>query len=169
MVRKPMMLTWIGVPEFEEFYEVSTEGQIRRLAHKIPHWRGGLRNWPARDINPGTDRNGYRLVTLNGGGKTCSTTVHRIVAKAFIPNPENLPEVDHKDLDRGNNKADNLQWVERIQNVPRGERVAASKLTEEQVLEIRKSGLLQKELGDIYGVDPSTISRIKSREYWSHI
>jgi len=53
---------------------------------------------------------GYRVVMLRQDGKTVGATVHRLVAQAFIPNPNNLPQVNHKDEDKGNNSVDNLEW-----------------------------------------------------------
>ena len=55
-------------------------------------------------------------MNLSKDGKALNKTVHRLVAKAFIPNPEGLPEIDHIDGDKTNNMADNLQWISHVEN-----------------------------------------------------
>lgn len=63
-------------------------------------------------------RGGYFSVVLQGKGvKTRSTRIHRLVAEAFISNPDNLPEVNHKDGDKQNNRADNLEWCSKSYNI----------------------------------------------------
>lgn len=69
-----------------------------------------------RFLKPGKLRNGYLLVVLcNNGVKKCHT-VHRLVAEAFLPNPEKLPEVNHKDTNKENNYASNLEWCDSFYN-----------------------------------------------------
>ena len=87
-------------------YEVSTLGEIRLTdTHQlVPQW-----NHTGRDTT-------YKRVTLRQGGRRKNFRVHRLVAAAFIPNPERLPEVDHKDGDPFNNNVNNLEWVTASQN-----------------------------------------------------
>lgn len=59
---------------------------------------------------------GYHIVCLHLNGKKKLTKVHRLVAQAFIPNPNNKPQVNHKDLDKTNNNVDNLEWVTGYEN-----------------------------------------------------
>ena len=58
----------------------------------------------------------YRSVSLHWKGKQKRALVHRLVAEAFIPNPENLPEVNHKDMDKSNNHVSNLEWCTHAEN-----------------------------------------------------
>ena len=92
---------WRDVVGFEGLYEVSNLGNVNRLvkyngAHKPRKLR--------------MDRYGYKYVRLWKNGKAKYFTVHRLVAMAFIPNPENLPCINHKDEDRTNNDVNNLEW-----------------------------------------------------------
>lgn len=102
------------------------------------------------------------------------TLLHRIVAKAFVPNPDNKPFVNHIDGNKLNNEASNLEWVTASENMlhayqnglrpyPKGELNPTSKLSQLQVNEIRvlaKNGVKQKEVARLYGVHPTVISKI---------
>lgn len=94
---------WRPVKGYEGYYEVSSLGRVANLNYKK---RGNRRLKVPRQF-----RNGYYYVDLYKDGKAQRFTVHRLVAMTFIPNPNNLPEVDHIDTDRTNNMVDNLRWV----------------------------------------------------------
>ena len=66
------------------------------------------------------DKDDYHKVSLCKNGKKKSFRIHRLVAKAFIPNPNNLPEVNHKDEDKSNNCVENLEWMSKIDNINYG-------------------------------------------------
>lgn len=83
-------------------YVVSNTGRIRR--------NGSDRDHSMRD------RKGYLTVDLYDGGQRSTERVHRLVAKAFVPNPDNKPEVNHKDGNKHNNNANNLEWVTSKEN-----------------------------------------------------
>jgi len=138
-----------------------------------------------RIMRQSKDPDGYLLCGLRRPGYYYKAKVHREVAKNFIPNPDNLPEVNHIGLyenGKEGNKEDNryfsLKWSTGLGNMqhaaehglmPRGEAHVASKLTEKEVREIKSSPLTQKELSMIYNVKPNTISRIISGKRWGHI
>ena len=110
---------WRRVVGYEQYYEVSTTGRVRRLAgisegkHKYPV--------KARELKQSL-RNGYPIVALCRAGKPRHEYVHRLVAKAFIPNPDNLPCVNHKDETRTNNNVGNLEWCTKQYNLNYGTR-----------------------------------------------
>ena len=65
-----------------------------------------------RSLEPGTNRYGYLYVNLHKDGKAKSYVIHRLVAEAYIPNSENLPQVNHKDENKANNCLQNLEWCD---------------------------------------------------------
>ena len=87
---------------YEGLYKVSNLGKILSLNYK--------NTGRAELLNPGNDGGGYLQVCLskNRKGKMCK--VHRIIAETFLENPDNLPEVNHKDEDKTNNSVENLEW-----------------------------------------------------------
>lgn len=90
------MSNFITIPEYPQ-YQVSDCGEVLSLNSR-------------KLLIPQTSSTGYLYVNLYKGGKMKSVKIHRLVAKLFVPNPENLPQVNHKDENKLNNKADNLEW-----------------------------------------------------------
>ena len=117
-------------------------------------------------------------MTIDGRGK--NYRVHRLVAQAFIPNPDNKPTVNHKDLNKDNNDVSNLEWATQKEqnvhascnganNIYDSESCNLSKLTKKDVLNIRKSKLSIEELSRKLNVSFTTIWRIKTKKTWIHI
>ena len=96
--------TWKVIPEFRDTYSVSNLGDV--MNHRT--------NRILRPVQTGL---GYVQVTLYDKGVHKKIAVHRLVARAFIPNPNNYPEVNHLDSNRANNRADNLEWCTHKQNI----------------------------------------------------
>lgn len=91
---------WKDIEGYENLYQVSNLGNVRSLRHTKPHL-----------ITQTKNRNGYLQVALSiCSNKLKKFYVHRLVAQAFIPNPNNLPQVNHKDENKLNNRAENLDW-----------------------------------------------------------
>ena len=100
---------WKDVVGYEGLYQVSDMGQVRSL-----NWRGsGL----VRNMYLKPTHDGYRQVVLYKDGKGKTSRVHRLVAEAFIPNPENLPLINHKDEVASNNCVSNLEWCTHSYNM----------------------------------------------------
>ena len=99
---------------YEGLYKVSNLGRILSLNYN--------RTGKPELMNPGTDKDGYLKVTLSKNRKRKTCKVHRLVAQTFIPNPDNLPEVNHIDEDKTNNRVENLEWKSHKDNNNHGTR-----------------------------------------------
>ena len=107
---------WKPVVGFEGRYEITNNGRCRSLLMR------------KKELKPLEDRNGYlHYILTDSESKRHLCFVHRLVALNFIPNPDNLPEINHKDENKKNNNVDNLEWCDRKYNINYGtciERVA---------------------------------------------
>ena len=119
---------------------------------------------------------GYLRVNLSSDGKTKSYFIHRIVAAAFVQNPDSKEFVNHKDGNKKNNCADNLEWCTRRENMAhamshglihyapmRGDKHPMCKISDadaKEIIRLRKSGVLSHELAEKYGVTCNTIRNI---------
>jgi hypothetical protein len=153
---------------FNGLYEVSTNGDI--ITH---NWRNSGKT---AILKPATDKKGYLRVGLQIKGKLRTQKVHRLVALAFIPNPENKPQVNHKNSIKSDNNIKNLEWVTNRENVIHSVlsgNCKYVKLTPIKVKEIRElyssGNYTQKSLGLKYGVIRQHISDIINFKKWNHI
>ena len=107
-----MMEEWKDVVGFEGYYQISNLGNIRGLDRKVKSSRSksGFRTVKSRKIKTHIDKYGYVSVRLRKEGKTKAFTIHRLVALAFIPNPNNFPSINHIDENKLNNNVQNLEW-----------------------------------------------------------
>lgn len=112
-----MIEEWKDIKGYEGHYQVSNMGRIKSLPRTV-QWtvKEGQQTRRGFMLKPSTDKGGYKVVTLTLRRKRNNFTVHRLVGKTFIPNPENKPEINHKDGDPGNNKLSNLEWVTSQEN-----------------------------------------------------
>ena len=108
---------WRDVVGFEGVYQVSNTGIVRRI---YPNKTKTLKQCKAG----GRTNKEYLYVNMSAKGKYRSSSVHRLVAEAFIPNPEGLPQVNHKDEDKFNNCVDNLEWCTASYNNRYGTKIA---------------------------------------------
>ena len=113
---------WKDIPDYEGLYQVSNFGRVKRLPSIVRSKSGGIRHAPERILNPIRQTLGYLTVKLSKDGIVRSVLVHRIVAQAFVLNPNGYAEVNHKDENKTNNRADNLEWCSRSYNINYGTR-----------------------------------------------
>lgn len=158
---------WKKIDGFEN-YEVSNLGNVRRIGKE-------------RFLSIFSLSKGYCGVQLCKDGKSRAKKVHRLVAKAFIPNPENFPQVNHKDCDKKNNKADNLEWCTNKYNakhaqshdrILRGEQVWLSKCTDRSIKYIQdliNAGFTIRQISTVYMVDFGTIQKIIKGKLYKHL
>lgn len=109
---------WKDILGYEGLYQVSSYGRVRSLDRydRMNHFLKG------RILKLYTRKGGYLFVQLHLNGKGKNYLVHRLVAIAFIPNPDNLPEVNHLDEDKTNNRVENLEFCDRKYNINFGTR-----------------------------------------------
>lgn len=108
---------WKDIEGFEGYYQVSNLGRVKSLKRVNDEGR----HLPEMILKLGI-HNGYRNVVLCRNSITKTFSVHRLVGKAFVPNPENKPCINHKDENRKNNHVDNLEWVTQKENANYGTR-----------------------------------------------
>lgn len=164
---------WKPVKNYEGLYEVSNLGRIRSLPRPF-RVNGKL-------LSTNKSRTGYiRIGLVSDLGIRSYISIHRLVAIAFIPNDNKLPQVNHIDGDKSNNIPENLEWVTAKDNIihahktglrvsPKGTHNGQSKLTESQVMEIYVANGTRKEIGDRFGVARDTVRSIKVGETWNHL
>ena len=122
---------WCPIKGYESLYEVSDQGRVR-----------SLKFGKERILKPGRNPEGYLVVCLCKNGEIKQCLVHRLVAQTFIPNPDNLPQVNHKDEDKENNSVQNLEWCTNKYNSNYGTR---NDRCSKPVLQFTKDGEFVKE------------------------
>lgn len=144
-------------PEYDN-YLISESGHVYRKGRKLSAWQS---------------KKGYLRVCLSISGKTISRPVHRLVAQTYIPNPENKPEVNHKDTNKTNNSVSNLEWATNEENVEHAIKSGLynRNLKKEDILKIRElsKSLTNKRLCEIFGVTSGCISKIVGLKSWKRI
>lgn len=125
---------------------------------------------------------GYNFIRLRVGGRAKTMLVHRVVALEHIPNPDNLPEINHLDGDKSNNATYNLEWTTGKKNVEhsvmtglikRGDKRPNAKLSDKQVVEMRylreERKLTYYELGDLFNISYQSAHRVCNHLTYTHI
>ena len=173
--------SWKPILGYEDLYEVSNMGRVRQIGKGIGRTQG-------RILAPSPESYGYFQYGLSRRGcKQKMFRAHRLVGYAFCNPPTNWEglQINHKNGIRTDNRAENLEWCTSTENIIHardilgadysnpGEEHPMSKLTEVDVLEIRRlhaeGGISSKELGLKYGVHYSHIWRIVTRKRWKHV
>lgn len=176
---------WRDVVGYKGYYQVSNFLRLKSLGKKIETKTGQAINRREVLMKTNVRKDGYVQVRLSKASKRKSFLFHRIIADAFISNPENKPYINHKDGNTLNNSISNLEWCTQKENVIHGfkmgltvslfgENHKLSKLSNEKVLSIRRlysinpnfnRGNVAKKLG----VNNACISKIIYRKTWNHI
>ena len=158
---------WRPIPGYEGLYEVSSYGRVRSLDRFIVDSLGHRRFYKGKVLSPIKDKYGYLSVKLQKGNKH---NIHRIVAQVFIENIDNLPQVNHKDENKSNNRVDNLEWCDQAYNNLYGtrlERLINTKIkngyVNEENVGLSKS---KKEYNQKYYQDNKNMILDKQRRYY---
>lgn len=179
---------WLPVVGYESLYEVSDLGQVRSLGRCVLKANGVAEKRRAGMLRPRLAGKGYLYVTLYANGVRNQVAVHRLVARAFI-GPDHGLHVNHIDLDKANNRVENLEWVTRsgnaqhalragcyrrihsdVRSLARNNPRKAKKLTSAQVEEIkslaRAGALRQKDIASMFGITQAVVSKIHLGLIW---
>ena len=142
---------WRPIKGYETYYEVSNYGNVRSLDRIVVYSDGRKRLWKRRIIKPVKDKDGYLLCSLCKNGQNKTVKIHRLVAEEFITNPNNLPVINHKDENKDNNYAGNLEWCDGKYNANYGTR-------NKRIVETQSKPVLQIDLetNQIVAEYPST-------------
>lgn len=133
---------WRDITGYEGYYQISNLGRVKSLDRVVIGKDGRKFHYKCQIMKPGIHYKGYILVKLCIDSKQKCYKVHRLVAQAFIPNPDNLPQVNHKDEDKTNNRVENLEWCTNEYNNKYGTRIER---TSKRVLQYTLDGKLVKE------------------------
>lgn len=159
---------WIDIEGYEGLYQISDLGNIKSLERKHEQDNGFGTKYTKivkeRILAQAIAPNGYSVLNLNNSGKK-QFAVHRLVAQAFIPNPEDKPQVNHINGIKTDNRAINLEWATKSENQIHAYETGLQKknkmFTDDQVKAIREDkGLKRKDLAKKYSCGIKTIDNI---------
>ena len=111
---------WRDIQGFKGLYQISNLGRVRSCDRYLKASYGSRQFKRGQIIKETMMHNGYLIVDLHRNGSSVRRFVHRLVAEAFINNPKCLPEINHIDEDKTNNRADNLEWCTHLYNLNYG-------------------------------------------------
>ena len=174
---------WKPIEGYEGLYEVSSLGQIKRFYKGDFYTKGSY----SKILKPCLDKKGYARISLyNSNHIRKDYKIHRLVALTFIPNPNNLPQVNHKNNIKNQNNVENLEWITNLNNMRHawkngfknnnhlnGEKSHFTKISEELVRKIKKDYIPYKfgprRLSQKYKIKEGCICPIIYGETWKHV
>jgi uncharacterized protein YerC len=150
---------WRNIYFYTSLYKVSTFGRIIGPTGKF--------------LNGTVNKGGYRVICLKCFEFSKTKTLHRIIAEEFLSNPDNKPEINHKDGNKLNNSVDNLEWATRSENylhaIRQNLRVPSSEIIslelKNSIWEMFENGAKHREIMEKYGISRRTSGRIKKGIY----
>lgn len=176
------MENWKEVEGYNGVYKVNEKGVVKSITHYLVGRKGSGKQ-TGRTLKQQKSIKGYMRVSLSLNNKRFNTSAHRLVALSFIPNPENKPQVNHKNGIKDDNRVENLEWCtnsenqihaikNNLTNQTYAESHHMSKLTNIQVLNARelfRLGSANKDLAMIYGVSTPAMSKILTNQTYINL
>jgi DNA-binding CsgD family transcriptional regulator len=157
-------MIWKYIEGTNEYYSVSDTGLIRSNSRIITDSLGRKTAYPEKILELQINEFGYSSIKLSSAFRSKRFLVHRLVAQAFIPNPDNKPEVNHIDSNTGNSNVSNLEWVTHKENMEHAStqgRMWTATITEKQQELIKEHSLqkiTQNEIARLLNLDPKTVN-----------
>lgn len=161
---------------YEGVYAITRDGKV----WSYPKTRQGAHD--GKWLKPAILVSGYEAVSLWKSGKQKNFRVNRLVAMAYVPNPNNVTQVNHKNGKKRDNRASNLEWCTHSENVihalktglsnNRGEGHRNAKLTSSEVIKIRslrEDGMAGRKIARLFNVSPRNIRDIHQNKTWKHL
>lgn len=171
-------LAFLGLPD----HEITSNGDIW-VKERVINCNGTKRVYKAKKATVNIGNNGYIMCTVRYNGKVKGFSLHRTLGILFIPNPENLPIVHHKDGNKQNNRISNLEWSTSVRNVrhalntgltsrKKGINHPKTKLNPEKAKEILElvalGNMSYNNIGQIFGVSGSTVKDVMNGKIWGN-
>ncbi|UGO48066.1 HNH endonuclease [Bacillus phage vB_BanS_Skywalker] len=183
------MIVWKslkGIIDNGDNYEISNTGECRSISRTMIDKKGNIRHYKSKVLKLIVSTKGYMTINISMNSKQRKHNIHRLVALAFIPNPEGKDTVNHKNGDKTDNNVTNLEWSTNQENQIhawetglkesiKGECRYNSKLKEEDVIWIRSNYIPrhpefnQKAIAKKFGISKETVSHIINKRKWKHI
>ena len=171
-----------GIVECGDYYEISNLGRLRSVDREVIARNGTVKRFKGMIRKTKKNNRDYIMASLSQNNKDKTLLIHRMVALAFLPNVDNMPEVNHIDGNKNNNRVDNLEWMTSKENQAHarnnglsnqhGENSVNSKLTNKQAGEIRKlwnnGGISRNELSELFNVSVAVVGRILRNEAYTN-
>lgn len=171
------MEIWKEIKDLPGYY-VSNYGRVKANAITTKFGKQ-VKIYPERFLNIWYSRTGYNYIDISIKGKVKRFLLHRLVATHFIPNHENKKQINHIDGDKNNNHINNLEWCTSAENLKHARDLGLNnsigcnnkmaKLKHSDIIEIRMSNKLLRELASTYNVAICTISDIKNFKTYKNV
>ena len=174
-----MNITWKPVVGFEGLYEISSVGNVKALKRTVQRKRSGIMTYPERILKPHYN-SGYLSISLHKDGVINTYKVHRLVALAFVPNPNNYPQVNHNDDVKTNNDFMNLSWGTQQQNIKQAMDNGRFKFCDQRngtvisedladrIRHVHKKGCKTAWISDLLGIGNTTVRHVLSGRTWMY-
>ena len=171
---------WKPLVGYEQYYQISSEGEIKSVARLVKNGPNSTMIKPEKILKQQKNKNGYLQVTLCVDNIKKVEYVHRLVALTFLPNPNNLPTINHKDGVKTNNCVTNLEFATYCENNQhaydtglhgKNEKHYLARLSKENVADIRRSGKCgtYAAIAEKYGVSKATVRDVLLGKTWKNI